>query len=186
MRVTIQAFPVAGTSQRAIGGRVRLVRERANLTQRELARRLSVSPSYLSAVERGEDKINVDIIIGLALQFDGLNLDWLITGRGTTFVSHSGDEIHDYQLDLPAIEAAMELFYRRLRGADQATAAKLIATEALSIRSAYGAYMSRFRELRSDGVSEAEARDIARAECDRHNILVLPMHEVIAGSVPEG
>ena len=175
MRVVVQALPVEGVSQHAIGGRLRLVREQHAVSQRELARRLGVSASYLSAVERGVDKINVDIMKGLVLQFDGLNLDWLITGRGRRFISPADDEIHDYKLDLPAIEAARESFYRSLRGANPNEAARLIAIEASQFRMIYSAYMSRLRALRSEGVPDAEARKVARTECEHHNIVALPM-----------
>jgi len=63
-----------------IGKRVCAVRRHSKLSQRRFAARLKISPSYLSAVERGADKVNIDIILGISSEFPETDIAWLITG----------------------------------------------------------------------------------------------------------
>lgn len=49
-----------------IGGRLRLLRERLNLSEMELADRLAVDPSELLAYERGDRRIATPLLLELA------------------------------------------------------------------------------------------------------------------------
>jgi transcriptional regulator with XRE-family HTH domain len=65
-----------------IGHRIKYFRAQLGCSQRELAGKLNISQGYLSAVERGADKVNVNILVGLAFLHPTLKADWLLTGRG--------------------------------------------------------------------------------------------------------
>lgn len=58
---------------------MRLEREKRNLTQEEVARQIGMSGERYSKYERGDRKITVDILIGIANLYN-ISLDYL-TGR---------------------------------------------------------------------------------------------------------
>jgi transcriptional regulator with XRE-family HTH domain len=144
--------------------RLKELRTSHNLSQRELAKTINVSPSYISAVERGADKINADILAGLAIHFAHLNLDWLLLGRGNQLLGEVGDP--DDRLDLGAVRTARDIFYRRLRESDAAAAAALIAHEADHFCWIYERYMSELRIVRWMEIGEEQARSRALAKCE--------------------
>jgi transcriptional regulator with XRE-family HTH domain len=57
-----------------IGARLREERERASISQRELARRLGVSPSLISQVESGQSKPSVSTLYAIVTEL-GVSLD---------------------------------------------------------------------------------------------------------------
>jgi transcriptional regulator with XRE-family HTH domain len=63
-----------------LGGRLRAARERAGVSLRELARRVSVSPSLVSQIERGSVKPSVGTLYAMANEL-GLVLDELFRDR---------------------------------------------------------------------------------------------------------
>lgn len=63
-----------------IGGRVREERNRAGLSQRELARRLGLSPSMISQIEKGTSKPSVATLYAIVNELD-VSLDSLIRGE---------------------------------------------------------------------------------------------------------
>ncbi len=64
----------------AIGNRIRISRERAGLTQEELAERLELSTQFISTIERGVAGASLETVINLC---DTLHVssDWLLQGR---------------------------------------------------------------------------------------------------------
>lgn len=64
-----------------IGDRLRQERVRAGLSQRELARRLGVSPSLVSQLETGQSNPSVATLYSLVSELD-LSLDRLVRGPG--------------------------------------------------------------------------------------------------------
>jgi transcriptional regulator with XRE-family HTH domain len=64
---------------RAVGRRIRELRG-FDLTQEEFARRVGVSQSYLSTMERGEVEIGAEILLRISREF-GKSLEWLLTGK---------------------------------------------------------------------------------------------------------
>jgi transcriptional regulator with XRE-family HTH domain len=70
-----------------IGARLRAERARIGLSQRELARRLGVSPSLISQIESGQSKPSVGTLYAIVTEL-GLSLDRVI--RGTTFDERGG------------------------------------------------------------------------------------------------
>lgn len=65
-----------------IGDRLRTARMRSDISQRELARRLGLSPSMISQLERGISKPSVGTLYAIVTEL-GLSLDEVIRGRVT-------------------------------------------------------------------------------------------------------
>jgi transcriptional regulator with XRE-family HTH domain len=62
-----------------VGKRVRVLRG-FDVTQDEFARRIGVSQSYLSAVERGKGEIGAEVLLAISREF-GKSIEWLLTGK---------------------------------------------------------------------------------------------------------
>ena len=60
-----------------LGNRMKQLRQKANMTQSELARSLNVSSALISAYELGERKPSLDLLAGLADVF-GVSSDYLL------------------------------------------------------------------------------------------------------------
>lgn len=54
---------------KAIGARIQAKRKQQRLTQEQLAEALSVSVGYISQIERGIAKANLEMLAGIATQF---------------------------------------------------------------------------------------------------------------------
>ena len=61
----------------AIGARIKTARERAGLTQEDLAARVGMSPSHMSIVERGVKVPRMDTVVKLANELD-VSADYLL------------------------------------------------------------------------------------------------------------
>ena len=64
---------------RAIGRRIRELRG-FDVTQIEFARRIGVTQSHLSAVERGAREPGPAVLLAISREF-GKSVDWLLTGE---------------------------------------------------------------------------------------------------------
>jgi len=52
--------------KRAVGKRIKIVRQRHGLTQDQLAEQVGVSPKYISGIERGVENPTMDILLRVA------------------------------------------------------------------------------------------------------------------------
>jgi len=52
--------------KRAVGKRIKIVRQRSGLTQDQLAERVGLSPKYISGIERGVENPTMDNLLRLA------------------------------------------------------------------------------------------------------------------------
>ena len=52
--------------KRAVGKRIKIVRQRNGLTQDQLAEQLGLSPKYISGIERGVENPTMDILLRVA------------------------------------------------------------------------------------------------------------------------
>lgn len=73
-----------------IGSRLRQERERARVSQRELARRLGVSPSLISQIESGQSKPSVSTLYAIVTEL-GLSLDRIFDVHAQTEPREAGD-----------------------------------------------------------------------------------------------
>jgi len=72
--------------------RLKEFRTALNMQQGEFAREMNVLQQQLSKYERGENKPSADFLVKLAQKF-GLNLNWLLLGRGAMFLEDCEGEI---------------------------------------------------------------------------------------------
>jgi transcriptional regulator with XRE-family HTH domain len=63
----------------AVGRRIRGLRG-FDMTQADVASRVGVSQSYLSAVEHGRNEIGAEVLLALSREFDR-SMEWLLTGE---------------------------------------------------------------------------------------------------------
>jgi transcriptional regulator with XRE-family HTH domain len=62
--------------------RLKKIRKYLGKTQIQMAIALKTSQSYLSAIERGEKDLSRSLLVNLARELPGLNVNWLLTGDG--------------------------------------------------------------------------------------------------------
>ncbi len=63
----------------AVGRRIRALRG-FDMTQADLASRIGVSQSYLSAVEHGRNEIGAVVLLAISREFNK-SMEWLLTGE---------------------------------------------------------------------------------------------------------
>jgi transcriptional regulator with XRE-family HTH domain len=79
-----------------IGKRIRLVRDKKGITQSELGEKLGIQFQHVSKYERGETVPTWENLIKLH-EFYDVNINWLLTGKGTMFVSPITYSVADNQ-----------------------------------------------------------------------------------------
>ncbi|RMD68283.1 MAG: XRE family transcriptional regulator [Gammaproteobacteria bacterium] len=67
-----------------LGSRIRTAREAARMSQRELAKRIGVSPSFVSRIEAGERGVSLDTLKAIAKALE-LSVDDFIQDEGTAY-----------------------------------------------------------------------------------------------------
>lgn len=98
---------------RAVGRRVRQLRSERDLTLEKLAQRTSLSPSFLSLVERGKSSLALTSLFTIARALDVDVADLLPQHRARS-VGHPGCEVtHNFARDVPPVRVG-ERDYRFL------------------------------------------------------------------------
>ncbi len=85
---------------RGIGDRLREERVKAGLSQRELARRLGVSPSLISQLESGQSNPSVGTLYAIVTELD-VSLDRLI--RGSDYVGNGTEKAAEEETSPPLV-----------------------------------------------------------------------------------
>lgn len=75
-----------------IGQRIRLIRKKQNLLQKDFCKELNVSGSSLSAMEAGHIKPNFELLYNISSKFN-VNLCFLLHGKGDIFISQEKEDI---------------------------------------------------------------------------------------------
>src|SRR6185312_11402852 len=88
---TSPATPASPPSPDQIGQRLREVRSSLDISVRELARRIGVSPSFVSQIELGKTSPSVGTLYAIVTEL-GLSLDELMSSTGDT----SDDDTPEY------------------------------------------------------------------------------------------
>jgi len=65
---------------KACGNRIKALREKAGITQEQLANQLHIGYSHLSKIEVGTRTPSIDVLLELSDFFD-VSLDWLVIGN---------------------------------------------------------------------------------------------------------
>ncbi len=84
------------------GQRLRMARERLNLTQAQLAELLRVTRSAVSAWESGLRRLDGPAVVALHALF-GISSVWLLTGAGAPDVDPSGGSVSEELLRVPMV-----------------------------------------------------------------------------------
>ena len=63
----------------AVGKRIRQLRG-FDVTQEDFSKRINVSQSFLSAVERGKNEMGAEVLLAIIQEF-GKSIEWLLTGQ---------------------------------------------------------------------------------------------------------
>ncbi len=105
-------MPLDGAGEwSSVGERIRLARRTAGLSVRELARRVDMSASHVSQVERGMASFSVPMLYTVVSEL-GISMDSLFLEPGATGRSYPADVDSDSELDRAGIV---------LRGRDRPT-----------------------------------------------------------------
>jgi len=75
----------------SINQRIKELREKLGLNQREFSKILSLSGGYIAGIEVNLRKVN-DRLIKLIISQFGVNGDWLRFGKGELFIKRNADE----------------------------------------------------------------------------------------------
>jgi transcriptional regulator with XRE-family HTH domain len=67
-----------------IGDRLKGIRKKLNLPQKEMAAALQIAPSYLCGIEKGNGNPGPELFVRLASEFN-VNMNYLFTGNGEMF-----------------------------------------------------------------------------------------------------
>lgn len=99
-----------------IGNRIRISRERAGLTQEQLAEKINRSAQFISTIERGVAGASLDTIITIC---DTLNTstEWLLRGREASFDANmiASKIVHLSAAQLSAIDHLTDAVLELLR-----------------------------------------------------------------------
>ncbi len=78
-RSTRKTAAIKGIDLPAIGRRIRVLRG-FDMKQEEFARKIGITQSYLSALERGLKEPGAAVLLAISREF-GKSVDWLLTGE---------------------------------------------------------------------------------------------------------
>ena len=76
---------------RNVGERIKKLREKLDLTQREFGRRIGVMDTVIRRWEKGEFEPTSEKLRAIANEF-GVNLNWLLLGKGNMFLNGEEQE----------------------------------------------------------------------------------------------
>lgn len=66
-----------------LGQRIAILRRSRQMTQRQLAKALRVSPSAIGMYEQGRRQPSIDLVVSISRQFS-ISTQWLLTGSSYT------------------------------------------------------------------------------------------------------
>jgi len=108
---------------KAIGSRIRSVREELNLTQEEFANEVGVNKKTISFVENGHRKPSQEVLSTMSHKYK-TNLEWVSTGKGNknsdnTVNERSPDNMYakivSLEMELVEVRGMMEQILERLK-----------------------------------------------------------------------
>jgi phage repressor protein C with HTH and peptisase S24 domain len=68
-----------------VGERIKIIRSKLNLSQKEFAEKLNIKQNMLSYYESGRSQPPIDVVEKISITFN-INTNWLLTGRGDIFI----------------------------------------------------------------------------------------------------
>jgi len=80
-----------------IGNRIQLKRKSKNITQEQMAEHLDVTSGYVSQLERGVTKINLDILSSISEYLECDMTEFIYKNNSPTMSFYEDDICHDYE-----------------------------------------------------------------------------------------
>lgn len=96
-----------------IGKRIQKERKKAKITQEELAERIDVSVGYVSQIERGFTKVNLNMLSQICTELN-CDIAYIITGTAVNHSSYLNEEITNKISSLSNIQKQMVLDFIEL------------------------------------------------------------------------
>ncbi|MBO6516564.1 MAG: helix-turn-helix transcriptional regulator [Bacteroidia bacterium] len=100
--------------------------EQTGLSKSEFSSALGVSPSIMSHVSSGRNKVGVELIQKILGAYPTVSAQWLLTGTGSMFEAENGHkikaleaEVNDLRTELREILAKLTVFTRRFEQVDR-------------------------------------------------------------------
>ena len=92
-----------------IGSRFKLIRKEKSLTQKVFAETLSISPGYVSEIEKGKKIPGGEVLSSLKRIFQ-VDINWLLDGTGKMFLTENSNSAlsEEHQLLINSYDAASE------------------------------------------------------------------------------
>ena len=75
--------------------RIRAIMESKGMTQQEFSQFLEMSPASLSSIFTGRTNPTLNVVESIKKKFDNINLDWLMFGNGSMFVTDENPDNSD-------------------------------------------------------------------------------------------
>lgn len=91
-----------------IGKRIQDERKKAKITQEELAERIDVSIGYVSQIERGFTKVNLNMLSKICTELN-CDIAYIITGTAVNHSSYLNEEIMNKISTLSNVQKQMVL-----------------------------------------------------------------------------
>lgn len=89
-----------------VGERVRSARMAKHLSQADLSEKLEVTPTYISNLEQGKNKMSILVLVKILETLD-ISADWLLRANTSASAPFSDKEVSDLLEDCDANEREM-------------------------------------------------------------------------------
>ncbi len=110
----------------AINKRVVDFYEQTGKSKREFATGLGVSPSIMSHVSSGRNKVGLELIQKIITAYPTVSAQWLLSGKGTMYAEDNGhkianieQELTDLRVEMTDISNKLSVFKRNLDKLDR-------------------------------------------------------------------
>ena len=80
-----------------IGNRIQLKRKSQNITQEQMAEHLNVTSGYISQIERGVTKVNLDMLAAISEFLDCDMTEFIYKNNSPSMSFYEDDILHDYE-----------------------------------------------------------------------------------------
>jgi transcriptional regulator with XRE-family HTH domain len=96
--------------KKAIGERIREVRQTLHITQREFADTLGLSPGNLSSIETARCNATSSLLYAISQNYD-VNVNYILRGIGKMFLSDESSPPKDNRESVDRLETPADLFW---------------------------------------------------------------------------
>ena len=100
------------TDKNDVGNRIKLIREKLSLMQKDFAGDLEISAPSLSEIETGRNRPGIELLIKLSKNYN-VNLYYVLLGKGEMFVNPVLDyfiQAKEYAVNVDDVREFLEIF----------------------------------------------------------------------------